>query len=273
MTRSTAAEPKIIDSHRFSSCPVCSFLIIIATATAAAGILLAQTTANGSDSTRNLPEGLSAYFPAEKLSRHYGSLRFDLREVELKYPLNSYQTFLNRSIADLTANPFTIELRESSYYVPVRVRDELNLIMNRPRDSAFFPVLGVAWIAYQLGSKYLEIQRKNIIDHDELIKASQALPLLYLLWQQYPQTAGQLYHRREVQQVMTFKQLQQELNLLQQNNLIKSRFYSPDSVQYFPNLFRAGMIAIINSAEGNPAVPNDTKRTLQAISKSIPDIK
>jgi len=96
---------------------------------------------------------------------------------------------------------------------------------------------------------------------------------LYLLWQKYPQTAGQLYHRREVQQVMTFKQLLQELNLLQQNNLIKSRFYSPDSIQYFPNLFREGMIAIIHSAAGNTAVPSDTKIILQAISKSIPDIK
>ncbi len=273
MTRSTAAEPRIIDCNRYSSFPVYSFLVIIVTATAAAGILLAQPAASGPDSTKNLPEGLSVYFPAEKLSRHYGSLRFDLHEVELKYPLNSYQTFLSRSIADMTANPFTIELRESSYYVPVRVRDELNLIMNRPRDNAFFPLLGVAWIAYQLGSKYLEIQRKNIIDHDELLKACQALPLLYFLWQKYPQTAGQLYHRREVQQVMTFKQLQQELDLLQQNNLIKSRFYSPDSVQYFPNLFREGMIAIINSAEGNPVIPHDAKIILQAIRNSIPDIK
>jgi hypothetical protein len=271
MTRSTAADPKIIDGNGYSSFTVYLFLIIIATATA--GVLQAQTTAGGLDSTRNPGERLLSFFPAEKLSTQYGGLRFDLHEVELKYPLNSYQSFLNRSISDLTSNPFTIELRESSYYVPVRVRDELNLIMNRPRDSAFFPVLGVAWIAYQLGSKYLQIQQKNIIDHDQLLKAYPALPLLYSLWQKYPQTAGQLYHRSEIQQVMTFKQLQEKLDLLQQNNLIKSRYYSPDSVQYFPGLFRAGMIAILNSAEGKPDLPDDAKITLQAIRQSIPALK
>jgi hypothetical protein len=271
MTRSTAADPKITDGNRHLFFTVYSFLIIVATATA--GFLQAQTSANRQDSTMNLADGLLSYFPAERLSRHYGSLRFELHEVELKYPLNSYQSFLSRSIADLTSNPFTIDLRESSYYVPVRVRDELNLIMNRPRDSAFLPVLGVAWIAYQMGSKYLEIQRKNIIDHAELLQAYPALPLLFYLWQKYPQTAKQLYHRRELQQVMTFKQLQEELNLLQQNNLIKSRFYSPDSVQYFPNLFREGMMTIINSAEGNPDIPENAKIKLQAIRKSILTIK
>jgi len=199
-----------------------------------------------------------------------GVLGFDLHQMELTYPVASYQSFLNRSLADLTVNPFTIDTRESSYYVPVRVRDELNLIMNRPRDSAFLPVLGVAWIAYQLGSKYLEIRRKNTIDHEELLNARPALPLLYSLWRNYPQTPAQLYHHQEIQSIMTFSQLLEDLALLQRNNLIKSRFYSVDSIQYFPGLFRAGMLSIIDAADGNPVIPESDRNTLQSIRKSIP---
>ncbi len=49
-------------------------------------------------------------------------------------------------------NPFELDLRRTSNYVPREVRDELNLIMNRPRDSAFLPILPVAFIALQLAS-------------------------------------------------------------------------------------------------------------------------
>jgi hypothetical protein len=189
------------------------------------------------------------------------------------YPLNSYQSFLNRSLSNFTYNPFTVDVRESSYYVPVRVRDELNLIMNRPRDCAFLPVLGVAWIAYQLGSRYLELRQKNTIDHTELLQARPALPLLLYLWQKYPQTARELYHQSEIQKSMTFKQLQEKLNLLQQNNLIKSRFYNPDSVQYFPGLLREQMITILNSADHKAEISENDKIILQTIRSTMSDIK
>ncbi len=270
MIRSTKADPRIVDSNRFLFLQICLLLILVA---ASAGILYAQPDQSRIDSTRILGDGLSSYFTSATLLQRYETLNFDLHEVELKYPLNSYQSFLDRSLSNLKSNPFSVDLRESSYYVPVRVRDELNLIMNRPRDSAFLPVLGIAWIAYQLGSKYLEIQRINIIDHDELLRAYPALPVLFSLWQKYPQTARQLYHHAEIQNNMTFKQVQEKLNLLQQNNLIKSRFYSPDSIQYFPNLFKEGMISIINSTDGNPDVPENTKTILHSIRKSILDIK
>ena len=68
-------------------------------------------------------------------------------------------------------NPFEVDFRRTSGYVPRQVRDELNLIMNRPRDSAFIPILPVAFIALQLAGQYLLLQLKTEINAEDIKKA------------------------------------------------------------------------------------------------------
>jgi hypothetical protein len=62
------------------------------------------------------------------------------------------------SSAIMPEDPFKLDYRSSSYYIPRIVKDELNLIMNRPKDSAFMPITGITFIAAQLASKYIFIQ-------------------------------------------------------------------------------------------------------------------
>ena len=58
-------------------------------------------------------------------------------------------------------NYYKIDYRSSSYYVPRMVKDELSLIMNRPKDKSFVPILGVAFLAAQLASKYIFVKGIN----------------------------------------------------------------------------------------------------------------
>jgi hypothetical protein len=267
MARATKANPRIIDANGLVFLSGIFFSII------SVYTLPAQQTPIAVDSSAIPAGGISRYLTTDKFSNYFRMNGFDLHEIELRYPLNSYQTFLNQSLSNFKINPFTIDYRESSCYVPVMVRDELNLIMNRPKDSAFVPILGVAWIAYQLASRYLEIRQKNIIDHQQLLKAHSAMPVLFCLWQIYPQTAGQLYHNTSIQSIMTFKQLQEKLHLLQENNLIKSRFYSPDSIQYFPNLLRIQVVSILETAMADPQLSAGEKTEIQSLQQSIPVVK
>ena len=263
----TQAELKIIDFLKF----LLLFLIFFTNGQVYS--LRAQDNLNKADSVQISDGGVRDYLFSRQFSTNFQPLRFEFHEIELRYPIQSYQTFLNQSLSNLSVNPFTIDYRESSIYVPTMVRDELNLMMNRPKDSAFMPILGVAWLAYQLGSKYLEIQKKISVGRQELLNAYSAMPLLFCLWQKYPQTAHQLYDRAEIQSQMTFKQLQQKLDLLQQNNLIKRRFYTADSTQYFPNVVRSQMESITEAAGTDLQLSETDKAHLQFLHQMIIGLK
>ena len=60
----------------------------------------------------------------------------------------------------LHRNPFGPDTRYGSFYTTRLVRDELNTMMHRPKDNAFVPVLGVAYIAMQMASKYLLVKKE-----------------------------------------------------------------------------------------------------------------
>jgi hypothetical protein len=232
--------------------------------------LFAQQAQKSADSSGISPWGLSRNPAWDRLSWYSKTPAFAGHTIDMKYPSNSYQSYLNRSLVNTKPNPFSIDLRGSSYYVPTMVRDELNLIMNRPRDSAFMPVLGIAtWIAYQMASKYLPLQQNHSIGYDELVQAQEALPVLYSLWKKSPQSAGQLYADPDIHSKMIFKQVQNDLKLLQQNNLVKSRMIEADSVVYFPSLDRKQILTILDSACQNPAVAESEKILLQNMHHSV----
>jgi hypothetical protein len=215
--------------------------------------------------TRTMHSKLSTYLTSDRLFWYTTLKNFDFHAVELNYPSLHYQDYLNQNLLHYSFEPFKIDFRESSYYVPQVVRDELNMIMNRPRDSAFMPVLGVAWIAYQLASHTLELQQKSSIDYNKLLSAGPAIPVLYSLWEIKPQTAQQIYRDKRIHPVMTFRQLQEKLEILQQNNLIKSRIIPPDSLFYFPAITRDQILSILDSAEKNLSIVPSEKAAVDSI--------
>ena len=135
-------------------------------------------------------------------------------------------------------NPFAIDTRTSSYYVPRQVRDELNLIMNRPRESAFMPVLGLAaFLASQIAENVLFISLKTSIDAENILRSRNNTDILELLWEKNPRTADELYLEPPFENEMTCNGLIDSLNVLIENNLIRTR-QEKENTFYFPALKR-----------------------------------
>ena len=130
-------------------------------------------------------------------------------------------------------NPFKLDLRGTSNYVPREVRDELNLIMNRPRDNAFLPILPVAFIALQMASQHLLINKSTEITAEDIQNCQIALPILEQLWEVSPQTISQLYKNPDISERYTMKRLEELVYLLIDNKLVKSRKIENAETKYF----------------------------------------
>jgi len=133
-------------------------------------------------------------------------------------------------------SPFQMDTRTSSYYVPRDVRDELNLIMNRPRETAFVPVLGVAYLAYQLAQKYLFIKSKMTITSQDLLTAADKLGIIISLWNKSPQSMFEIYDSLPGV-IPTPELLEEQLERLQDSKLIRSRKADKQTL-YFPAISR-----------------------------------
>jgi hypothetical protein len=136
----------------------------------------------------------------------------------------------------IPSDPFKTDRRGSSYYVPRMVRDELNLIMNRPKDHAFVPILPVAFLAVQLASQYLIIQQKTEITYKDIAEAEEAYPILEELWEKNPQTLSELYKKGTLQDNYTMIELQRLMDLLVVNKLVKRKLIENSETQYFYSL-------------------------------------
>ena len=156
------------------------------------------------------------------------------RYIDLEHPSNSLDPQKYIVPVYISDSPFSLDLRETSNYVPPMVRDELNLIMNRPKDAAFLPILPVAFLAMQLASQYLIVQKKTEITYKDIINSTDALPVLHCLWAQSPQTLTALFHCDSLQKSDTVMGLQQKLDLLIKNKLIRQRVIENAETKYFP---------------------------------------
>ena len=130
-------------------------------------------------------------------------------------------------------NPFTLDTRSTSYYVPRMVRDELNLIMNRPRDNAFVPILPVAFLALQLVRKYVLIRQKTEITAEDIENSREGLPILKELWRNSPQTLSQLYQHDILKEKYTMLELKRLIDILADNKLVKPKLIKNSETQYF----------------------------------------
>jgi len=154
---------------------------------------------------------------------------FDLRHETNKLDINRYISPSNI----YQKGPFKLDVRGSSYYVPRMVRDELNLIMNRPRDNAFVPILPAAFLALQLASKYLLIQMKTEISWKNVENCREAIPVLEELWKIDPQTISELYKREKIKDNYTMIELQRLIGILIDNKVVKRKLIEKSETQYF----------------------------------------
>jgi hypothetical protein len=105
--------------------------------------------------------------------------------------------------------------------------------MDRPRDSAFLPILPVAFIALQMAGKYLLIRHKTEITIENILNAEEALPVLQMLWITSPQTLTELYEKQPIRDKHTMRDLERLVNILIDNNLVRTRVIENAQTKYF----------------------------------------
>ncbi len=175
--------------------------------------------------------------PKYLIPQHHSEIQFqqiDLNFQNFDMPSRYYYT-----PDHLQQNPFSIDTRSGSYYTPRLVRDELNNMMYRPKDHAFVPVLGVAFIALQMASKYLLVARELQIKPENILNSQKQLPILEALWDKSPQTCNELYTIEKFKRMYSYKTLENDIMQLVDQKLVKSRRMENDEVQYYPAIERS----------------------------------
>ena len=181
-----------------------------------------------------------------------GHTSFDLRFQEnVPQPLQFYTQ------PQMPVNQWEIDTRNSSYYTPRIVRDELNLIMNRPRETAFVPVLGAAYIAYQLAANYLIIKSKLVISATDILSCQEELPVLNELWHENPQTCSQLLQKPVLKPKYTYTELRSALARLADRNLVKIKQIENDESQYFPGISEKETRELLQAARSDTTLTPD----------------
>jgi hypothetical protein len=160
------------------------------------------------------------------------------QSIDLEYDLDTFDQKYHYTPDHLTSTPFGIDTRSSSFYTPRFVRDELNNMMHRPKDHAFVPVMGVAFIAAQMIGKYLLVERELQINSQNILNCSEQIPILEALWLRNPQTCDELYKLEKFNQKYTFRELENDLDVLVDQKLVKTRRLENDELQYFPAIDR-----------------------------------
>ncbi len=185
--------------------------------------------------------------PESRSDIQFQSLNLNYNDLNMKNRYNYTPDHLRQS-------PFGVDTRYSSFYTPRLVRDELNLMMHRPRDSAFMPILGVAFIAIQMASKYLLVERELQIKTSNILNCEPQLPILEALWEKNPQTCDQLYRRKVFNEKYTYHELEKDINHLMDQNLVKSKRMEDDSIQYFPALDKPKMQYTLKMGRKDPLI-------------------
>jgi len=160
-------------------------------------------------------------------------------DIHLHYKSPQFNKMYHYNPPDISSTPWGIDTRSSSYYTPRLVRDEMNAIMNRPKDQAFLPVLGVAYLAYLMASKYIFIKGKLEISADDVLLCKDQMDIIVALWKKNPQTVDQLYKQKPFQDNYTYIKLEKAIGLLADQNLVKTKKLENDEIQYFPAITKS----------------------------------
>lgn len=195
--------------------------------------------------------------------------KFEMQKLQMEYSKAELMELNYISPNIMPRNPFELDTRGSSYYVPRMIRDELNLIMNRPRETAFVPLLTAGFIALQLAHQYLLIRNKTKISHENLLEISQGLLIIQALWKENPQTLTQLYEKEIYQKSVTTVEIQRMLNILIDNKLVRSKNIPKADTQYFPALTKNEMTDLIDQYVADSSCSESDRLKLSDILSQI----
>lgn len=195
--------------------------------------------------------------------------KFEMQKLQMEYSKAELEELNYISPLVIPRNPFELDMRGSSYYVPRMIRDELNLIMNRPRETAFVPVLTAGFIALQLAHQYLLVRNKTQINHENLLEASQGIGIIMALWKDSPQTLTQIYEKEIYEEPVTTIELQRILEILTDNKLIRSKKIPEAEMQYFPAMTKHEMTELIDHSVADSTCSESDRVKLSDIMSQI----
>jgi len=188
--------------------------------------------------------------------------RFELQKLQIEYNKIELEHLNFISPEILPKQPWQLDMRSSSYYVPRMVRDKLNLIMNRPNETAFVPVLTVAFIALQMANQYLMVREKTQISSDNLIAAAPGLVILQELWKESPKTISQLYQTDIYQESITIVELHKIMETLLDNKLIRMKTIPEAETKFFPAVTRREIQDLIEHSVSDTSCTNSDRAKL-----------
>ena len=188
--------------------------------------------------------------------------KFEVQKLQMEYEKIELEQLHPISPNIMPSRSWELDIRGSSYYVPRMVRDKLNLIMNRPNDTAFIPVLTVAFIALQMANQYLLVRKKTQIDTDNLLAAANHLTILKELWKSNPQTISHLYQNSFYKKSITLVELQKIMEILLDNKLVKMKTIPKAETQYFPALNKMELGNLIDHCVSDSSCTNSDRSKL-----------
>ncbi len=194
--------------------------------------------------------------------------KFSFQKLNVGYPDTklSMKDFYSPPV--ISDNPFFIDMRENSFYTPRFVTDELNLIMNRPRDNAFVPILGVAYLAWQLAQKHLLISEKTAITPLDILQVPEGLPVLGLLWDHSPQKTEELYKDSTLSTNYTMMTLEDLLSKMGDNKLVRQKTIDNDQTVYYPALNRDNYADLLERGAADSTLSQNQKTIIHALKAS-----
>jgi hypothetical protein len=211
--------------------------------------------------------GLNTFSDSLKYSLYnYNSLRMrDSAFITIEYP--TPQPFLidPRNYTP-SSNPFIYDNRSSSYYVPRPIRDELNLIMNRPKTAdSMVPIIAIPLIAAQIAAKYIWVQEKSKIKKDNILDGAEGFDLLHLLWQESPLTISKIKQNGEGAEIEEYEVLERRMQMLVDNKLVKMRKSKNSETRYYPAKTRQELAEIVRTILNDDTTTAEESATLLSI--------
>ncbi len=202
--------------------------------------IFGQTDSTQADST--ILPGLRPARPMLPLST------FDPKDITInlyhQHRQKSPSTFnFNYKIPD---DPFKIDYREGSYYIPESVHREIELGKGRDPGTIPIPYMQAALLAYQVLDKFiitpLTEQEKNNLDH--LLQAETRLPILQALWTKGSRSLAELYSLKQVRAKHSVLELKRELAAMIEADLLSVSGVN-DDIKYKAWLSRRQMLELL----------------------------
>lgn len=171
--------------------------------------------------------------------------------LQMDYPGNK-SLRIPHNVIDLheymPSNHLFWDYRESSYYTPWYVKEKIARIMDRPMPGEVFPILPIAFIAAKLALQRLEINKLIAIKPKDYLLPKKYWPILKAIWDKHPQSAYDLYQKKEIQHDRTMEMLKNDLFFLADRKLLKPKKIPGSSTVYYPGQPRGKAILMLQKA-------------------------